>query len=94
MASLDKEDPKTKRVLANAMLTAEEEELVSNIVFLKNATSRKNQRRAPGKEEWEFVLSRYFPAVRDIFEVHFLLWTYVSLHNLMCFLLRIWLAEN
>jgi hypothetical protein len=65
----EKDESKLKKLIAGSKLSNSDENLVKAVSQLKSATSRKDQRRNPAKDEWEFVLSRYFPAVKDLYDV-------------------------
>lgn len=65
-AACDHSDAKVKKIVQNARLSSDEEETLKYLISVKNASARKKQQRVPGKDEWEFVLSRYFPCVKGM----------------------------
>eukprot|EP01122_Echinamoeba_exundans_P001592 TRINITY_DN11611_c0_g1_i1.p1 TRINITY_DN11611_c0_g1~~TRINITY_DN11611_c0_g1_i1.p1 ORF type:complete len:766 (+),score=199.42 TRINITY_DN11611_c0_g1_i1:96-2393(+) len=66
-AAVDHSDAKVRKTVQNARLSAGEEEALKHLISVKNVSGRKKQQRMPGKEEWEFDLSRYFPCVKDLY---------------------------
>jgi syntaxin-binding protein 1 len=66
-AAVDHGDAKVRKTVQNARLSAGEEEALKHLISVKNVSGRKKQQRTPGKDEWEFDLSRYFPCVKDLY---------------------------
>jgi syntaxin-binding protein 1 len=63
----DKATEGRSRFEGNARLTADEERILTNFIAFKDLTTRTDQRRKPlADNEWEFVVSRYMPAMKDI----------------------------
>eukprot|EP01128_Nolandella_sp_AFSM9_P000442 TRINITY_DN10601_c0_g1_i1.p1 TRINITY_DN10601_c0_g1~~TRINITY_DN10601_c0_g1_i1.p1 ORF type:complete len:614 (-),score=152.54 TRINITY_DN10601_c0_g1_i1:136-1725(-) len=56
-----------QRFESAARLSSAEEKILSNYILLKDFTTRTEQRRPPvSDKEWEFVVSRYLPALHDV----------------------------
>jgi hypothetical protein len=69
-SSVTETDAKLDKLIKDIVLDDMDtlERALKNLSQLKKTTSRKDQKRIPKNGEWEFVLSRFVPALRDMLD--------------------------